>query len=194
VRVPTAFNKRLEIRGASVGGVSFTEEGIVVSLRWRRRKYACLCGEKTQASYDRTLRRWRHLGFGSTRSYLEAEIVRIDSGACRRVRTEEVSWARPGSRHTRDFQAVICYLTQRADKTTICRPPRVSFEAVPRIVQSYVAEQLEDTRLEHLYRIGVDEVSYRKGHRYLTVVADRDRSGAVVWVKEGRDAATLSSF
>jgi transposase len=193
VRVPTAFNKILEIRGASLGGASFTEEGIVVSLRWRRRKYAGPCGEKTWASYDRSLRRWRHLDLGSTRSYLEAEIVRVDCRACRRVRTEEVPWARPGSRHTRDFQAVVCYLTQRAEKTTICRLLRVSFEAVARIVQSF-AEQLEDARLEHLYRIGVDEVSYRKGHRCLTVVADRDRSGAVVWVKEGRDAATLSSF
>lgn len=103
-------------------------------------------------------------------------------------------WARPGSRHTRDFQDVVCYLAQRADKTTICRLLRVSFEAVARIVQSYVSEQLDDSRLEDLYRIGVDEVSYRKGHRYLTVVADHDRSGAVVWVKEGRDATTLSSF
>jgi transposase len=150
VRVTTAFNKMLEIRGAAVAGVSFTAEGIVVSRRRRRRKYACPCGEKTWASYDRSLRRWRHLDSGSTRCYLEAEIVRVDCRACRRVRTEEVPWARPGSRHTRDFQDVVCYLAQRADKATICRLLRVSFEAVARIVQSYVVEQLEDTRLEHL--------------------------------------------
>jgi transposase len=70
----------------------------------------------------------------------------------------------------------------------------VSFEAVARIVAAYVSEQRDDSRLCDLYRIGVDEVSYRKGHRYLTVVADHDRSGAVVWVKEGKDATTLSSF
>lgn len=34
--------------------------------------------------------------------------------------------------------------------------------------------------LENLHRIGVDEVSYRKGHRYLSLVADHDREGAVV--------------
>ena len=45
--------------------------------------------------------------------------------------------------------------------------------------------------LNDLYRIGVDEVSYRKGHRYLTVVADHDRAGAVIWVSEGKDAKTL---
>lgn len=43
-----------------------------------------------------------------------------------------------------------------------------------------VAGHLDDARLEQVYRIGVDEVSYRKGHRYLTVVADHDRDGAVM--------------
>ncbi len=41
---------------------------------------------------------------------------------------------------------------------------------------------------------GIDEVSYRKGHRYLTVVADHDRAGAVVWVGEGKSGATLGEF
>jgi transposase len=57
-----------------------------------------------------------------------------------------------------------------------------------------VAEAIDDTRLEELYRIGVDEVSYRKGHRYLTVVADHDRDGAVVWVGEGKDHGVLEAF
>lgn len=35
----------------------------------------------------------------------------------------------------------------------------------------------DDSRREEVYRIGVDEVSYRKGHRYLTVVADHDPAG-----------------
>ena len=57
-----------------------------------------------------------------------------------------------------------------------------------------VAEKIDASRLEDLFRIGVDEVSYRKGHRYLTVVADHDREGAVVWMKEGRKASTLEAF
>jgi transposase len=85
-------------------------------------------------------------------------------------------------------------MAQRMDKTTICRLLRVSWEAVARIVCDVVADQLDPARLDGLYRIGVDEVSYRKGHRYLTVVADHDRDGAVVWAKEGRDAATLEAF
>ena len=194
MRVCTAFNKMLAVPGASVAGIEFSSVGIVVSLRRRRTKHACPCGWKTWARYDRSLRRWRHLDLGSTRCYLEAEIVRVDCRRCGRVRTEEVPWARPGSRHTRDFQDVLCYLAQRCDKTTICRLMRTSFEAVARIVATVVAEELDDARLDDLYRIGVDEVSYRKGHRYLTVVADHDRDGAVTWVGEGKSAATLSAF
>jgi transposase len=88
----------------------------------------------------------------------------------------------------------VAWLAQRTDKTTITRLLRCSWEAVARIVVSVVEEEINDTRLDQLYRIGVDEVSYRKGHRYLTVVADHDQEGAVVWAGEGRDAATLEQF
>ena len=52
------------------------------------------------------------------------------------------------------------------------------------------SDQLDNARLKDVYRIGVDEVSYRKGHRFLTVVADHDRDGAVIWAGEGKSAAT----
>lgn len=57
-----------------------------------------------------------------------------------------------------------------------------------------VADHVNDARLEDIYRIGVDEVSYRKDHRYLTVVADHDRDVAVAWVGEGKSGATLQQF
>jgi transposase len=57
-----------------------------------------------------------------------------------------------------------------------------------------VSEYLDPGRLDRLYRIGVDDVSYRRGQRYLTIVADHDRQGAVVWAGEGRSVATLRAF
>ena len=57
------------------------------------------------------------------------------------------------------------------------------------IVVRVVAESTDDARLDHLYRVGVDEISYRKGyrkgHRCLTVVADHDSDGAVGRAKAG---------
>jgi transposase len=184
----------LAIAGASVASVVFAPEGVVVGLRRRRRKLVCPCGWKTRAVYDRSVRRWRHLDLGGSRLWLEGEIRRLDCRRCRRVRTEVVPWARPGARHTRDLQDVVAWLAQRTDKTTITHLLRISWEAVARIVVSVVAEEIDDARLEGLYRIGVDEISYRRGHQYITVVADHDRDGAVVWAGEGRDAKTLERF
>ena len=194
MRVTTAFNSMLAIAGASVASVTFTPEGIVVGLRRRGRKHTCPCGYKTWATYDRSVRRWRHLDLGASRCFLEAEIVRIRCSRCDRVRTEEVPWARLGARHSRDLQDLVAYMAQRMDKTAITSLLRISWEAVAKIVVDVVATHLDVARLDDLYRIGVDEVSYRKGHRYLTVVADHDQGGSVVWAKEGKNAATLEAF
>ena len=53
-------------------------------------------------------------------------------------------------------------------------------------------EQLDD-RLAGLRRIGIDEISYKRGHKYLTVVVDHD-TGRLVWAAPGRDKATLHRF
>ncbi len=188
MRVTTAFNTMLAVPGATVAGVTFTSEGVVVRLRRRRKKLRCPCGYETRASYDASIRRWRHLDLGACRLLLEAEIRRLHCRRCGRVRTEQVPWARPGARHTRDFEDVVAFLAQRVDKTTITRLLRCSWEAVARIVSRVVADHIDDSRLEGLYRIGVDEIFYRKPHRFLTVVADHDREGAVVWAAEGRSA------
>ena len=74
-------------------------------------------------------------------------------------------WARPGARFTRDVEDVVAWLAQRTDKTTITRLLRCSWEAVAGIVTRVVTDHIDDARLDGLYRIGVDEVSYRKGHR-----------------------------
>ena len=184
----------LAVPGATVAGVSFTPDGVVVSLRRRARRLRCPCGYSTASTYDRSVRRWRHLDLGTCRLHLEGEIRRLDCRRCERVRTEDVPWARPGARLTRDLEDLIAFMAQRMDKTTVSRLLRVSWESVARAVVRVVADHLDDSRLDELYRIGVDEVSYRKGHRYLTVVADHDRGGAVVWAGEGKKAATLKAF
>jgi transposase len=184
----------LDLPGADVAGVTFTPAGIVVSLRRRARRLRCPCGWSTRAVYDRSVRHWRHLDLGAGRLFLQAEIRRLDCRACGRVRTEAVPWARPGARFTRDFEDVVAWLAQRMDKTAVTQLLRCSWEAVAAIVTRVVAGQVEGSRLDAVYRIGVDEVSYRKGHRYLTVVADHDRDGAVIWAGEGKFGATLEQF
>ncbi len=103
MRVTTAFNRILDLPGASVATVSFTDDGLVLGLRRRRRRLVCPCGRRSRSRYDGSRRRWRHLDFGTCKVFLEAEVYRIGCLGCGRVRTEQVPWARPGARHTRDF-------------------------------------------------------------------------------------------
>ena len=48
-------------------------------------------------------------------------------------------------------------------------------------------------RFAGVRRIGIDEISYKKGHRYLTVVVDHD-SRRLIWAAAGRDTHTLGRF
>jgi transposase len=194
VRVCTAFNRILDLPGAAVVSVEFTDQGLVLGLRRsRRRKLACPCGLKTWAYYDGSRRRWRHLDFGATRVHVEADVYRVNCRRCGRVRTEQVPWARANARHTRDFEDVVGWLAQRMDKTAVATLLRCSWEAVDNIARRLVAEKLDKDRLNNLYRIGVDEISYRRRHKYLTVVADHD-SGHVIWVTEGRTRESFEAF
>jgi transposase len=194
MRVSTAFNRLLGIRDVSVSGVRFERAGLVVTVRGRARRLACArCGCVSRAGYDRRRRRWRHLDLGSTRCFLEYELRRFRCPGCERVVSEAVSWARPGARFTRDFEDVVAWLAQQAAFSVISRLLRVTWRSVAAIVRRVVAGELVGRRLADLTRIGVDEISYRRGQRYLTLVADH-RDGAVVWAGKGRGAATLAQF
>lgn len=190
MRVSTAFNKMLDLSGAWVEKVEFCEAGIVVSLRLRARSHPC---GRRGGGYDRRRRRWRHLDLGACKLWLEAEIWRVDCRRCGAVRTEAVPWARPGARLSRDLEDVIAWLCQRTDKTSVCRLLRVSWETVQEVVMRVVADHLTDSRLDGIFHLGVDEISYKRGHQYLTVIADHDR-GRVVEVVEGRSGQALQRF
>jgi transposase len=183
----------LALPGATVTGVCFEPAGMAVAVRLRARRLRCTCGWSSRSRYDSSRRRWRHLDAGSTKVWLEATIRRLECRRCCRVVTEDVGWARPGAWHTRDFEDVVAWMAQRTDKTTIATMLRCSWKAVDNIVRRVVAEALDLSRLEGLYRIGVDEISYKRGHYYLTIVADHD-TGKVVWVAKGKRGQALTDF
>lgn len=197
MRVETAFNRVLALEGAFVTSVSFTEGGVIAHVRRRARRHRCPCGWSTGARYDLSRRRWRHLDLGASPLWLEADIARIDCLACGRVRTEQVPWARPGAHCSRDVEDTIAWLAQRMDKSAITKLMRCAWRTVDSVVKRLVIEHLDadvnQARLEGLVRIGVDEISYKRGHKYLTVIADHD-TGRVVWVAQGRTKAAFEEF
>jgi transposase len=195
VRVTTAFKRLLRLPGATVIDVSFTADGVVVTVRARRRRRVCArCGQtgRRLEIHDRRVKRWRHLDLGANRCVIECELRRLRCRDCG-VHLEPVAWARPGARHTRDFEDTVAWLAQQMAKTPITRLLRVGWRTVGEIVTRVVADHLDECRLDGLVCIGVDEISWRRHHRYLTSVADH-RTGAIVWCRPGRNSATLSEF
>ena len=193
MRATTAFNRLLRLSGARVIDVSFTAEGVIVEVALRRRRAACSgCGQVVRAVHDRAQPRWRHLDLGASRCFVEHRLRRVRCADCG-VRVEAVPWARPGARHTRDFEDLAAFLAQQMAKTPIARLLRVRWDTVGRIVERVVSDHLDARRLEGLVQIGVDEIAYRRGQRYLTTVCDH-RTGAIVWMRPGRNAATLQAF
>lgn len=192
MRVSTAFNRLLQIPGAWVTDVAIGERDVEVTLRPTAQLLVCPCGKRSRTFYDRRRRRWRHLDLGRVRLWLVYDIRRLDCPECGVV-TEELPWARPGARHTRDFEDMVLWLAQRSDRTTVATLMRCAWETVTTIINRGVAELLDARRLNTLYRIGVDEICYRHPHRYLTIIGDHD-SGTVVDIQSGRSEESLAKF
>jgi transposase len=88
---------------------------------------------------------------------------------------------------------MVAWLAQRMDKSATCRLMAINWRTVGTIVERVVAERLDAQRLEELYVIGVDELSHRRHHQYLSVVVDHLKS-RVVWMGEGKGEQTLHDF
>ena len=160
--------------------------------RWRRR--CGRCGRRSPG-YDagEGRRRWRGLDLGTIRVVLEAEAPRVK---CRThgVTVAQVPWARHGAGHTRELDDTAAWLALQCSKTAVTQLLRVTWRTVGNMV-ARVGAEIDATvdRLDGLRRIGIDEISYKRGHRYLTVVVDHD-SGRLVWAQPGRDKATVRAF
>ena len=195
MRVTTAFKRLLRLDGVNVTGVEFLPALIVVTVVLRRRRLVCPhCRFKTSVRRDTrpVPSRWRHLDLGVWRVELRASLRRLRCPT-HGVVVEGVSFARPGAHLTRDLDDLLAWLATRMDKTSIASLCRVSWRTVGRSIARVVASELDPGRLDGLFRVGVDEISWRKHHKYLTLVVDHDR-GQVIWGAQGRDSTTLDKF
>lgn len=169
MRVTTAFSRLLRLSGVHVRSVSFGSDRVVVGVALRRRRLCCpLCAYSTRHRVEqrRVESVWRHLDLGSWRLEIRARLRRLECPT-HGVRVEGVPFARHRSGFTRDFECLAAWLATRTDKTTVKRMVRIDWDTVGRIIQRVCAEELDPDRLERLFEIGMDEVSWRKAHRYL---------------------------
>jgi transposase len=195
MRVTAAFSLLLRLPGVWVRTVVFEADRVVVVVGLRRRRLVCPdCEFSTRSRYDtRPVRSsWRHLDLGVWRLEIRAELRRLVCPA-HGVRTEGVPFARAASRFTRDFEDLVGWLATTMDKTALRRLVRIDWDTVGRIIERVMVTGLDPARLDRLFKIGVDEVSWRKGHSYIALVSDH-ATGKFVWGAEGKDTATLDGF
>ncbi|MFJ6140713.1 transposase [Kitasatospora sp. NPDC092286] len=155
-----------------------SEQCVVVSVRpdARRRGRCGLC-RRPAALYDRGRgrRRWRDLDHGTRQVFLEAD-------------------ARRGTGHTLAFDQQAAWMAAECSKSAAAELLRCTWRTIGRIVERCTADRDRHTdRLAGLRRTGIDEISYRRGQRYMTVVVDHD-TARVVWMADGHGADVLTRF
>jgi transposase len=133
------------------------------------------------------------LDLGVVVAVLEADAPRVrcpEHG----VVVAAVPWARHGAGHTRFFDDQVAWLAVACSKTAVTEVMRIAWRTVGAIVTRVAEDAMSGVdRFARLRRIGIDEISYKKGQRYLTVVVDHE-TRRLVWAAPGRDTHTLRRF
>jgi transposase len=197
VREIRVWARLLGLVRAVVEDVWMTADGaVVVAARPRaRERDRCPHCRRRCPGYDLGdgRRRWRALDLGTTFAYVEADAPRVQ---CKRhgVVVAAVPWARHDSWFTRTFEDQAAWLAVNTSATAVAQLMRTTWRAIGSICRR-VADETRAQRdlLAGLRRIGVDEISVRKGQTYVTVVVDHD-TGRLVWAAPGRNRKTVEKF
>ncbi len=149
------------------------------------------CNEECPG-YDTRRREWRNLDAWGYKTFLVCDVPRV---RCREhgVLTMQVPWAEGSSRYTAQFEAEVIRWLKEASVQAVARRMRLSWNAADGIMQRAVARGLARRRPEEVRRLSVDETSFRRRHRYVTVVSNPE-TGRVLHVAQGRGREALAAF
>lgn len=173
---------------------SVSEGHLDIRIRHHRgTKFSCGKCQAQAGVYDTVERSWRHLNFFQYEAYIHCPVPRIKCQICGKVMVVEVPWARTGSGFTLLFEAFVMELAKEMAMSITGRIVREHDTRVMRIVKHYVWEAREKIDMSNVKRIGVDETSSRKGHNYVTIVADLEKD-RVLFATPGRDNTTIKRF
>ena len=197
MRQTRVWARLLGLGAAVVEEVYCGDEGEVVVAarpRWSQRDRCGVCRRRCPGfDLGEGRRRWRALDLGTTLAYVEAHAPRV---RCREhgVVVCAVPWARHGSRFTRAFEDQAAWLAVQCSRKAVAELLRIAWRTVGSICERVAGETARQRDLlAGLSWIGIDEISHRKGQRYLTVVVDHC-TGRLVWASAGRDRRTVEAF
>lgn len=198
MRNASVWRVLLGVEKTVVEGLEFDQDQGLLVARVRPTAGArSRCGRCSRRSpgYDGGAgrRRWRTLDLGTVQTVLEADAPRVSCPE-HGVVVAAVPWARHDAGHTLAFDDQTAWLAVACSKTAVTELMRIAWRTVGKVITRVSADiETNVDRLSGLSRIGIDEISYKRGHRYLIIVVDHD-TRRLIWAAPGRDKATLNSF
>jgi transposase len=155
-------------------------------------RFAHAKAEGEHKVHDTQVKRLRHLNFFQHECYLEVRVprVKLPDG---KVALVEPDWVGKLAGFTLLFEALVLMLAQQMPFAAVARTIGESWHRVHAICRRYVDLALAGADLSGLSSLTIDETSYRRGHSYLTLVADAD-ARKVVFVSKGRGADNIAGF
>ncbi len=192
----TFIRKLLRLKAHKVTEVQIGEAEVAVSIdRLGRRMLQCgVCGRRCRKVHGqpRAERHWRELSLRDRRMILRYRPRRVNCPRCG-VRVERFPWAEAWARVTRSLARAVAVLARQLSGLETARHYQLNWKTVAHILRQVVAYGLRHRKPRPLHVLGIDEVSRRKGHHYLTVVYDLERR-TLLWVGQDRTTETLVAF
>lgn len=151
------------------------------------------CGQVELKAYDTVEKSWRHLNFFQHETYLTARVARVDCSKCGVRLISDLPWARRDSGFTLLFEAMIMTLVKSMPVKTLATFVGEHDTRLWRILHHYVdqgRDQVDHSTVKH---VGVDETSSKKGHNYVSLFVDLEKS-RILFATEGKDASTVKRF
>ena len=125
--------------------------------------------------------------------WIEVEIPRVHCAKCNCIRQINIGFARPRKSYTRAFERYVIELSRVMTIQDIAKLLRISWDCVKDIVKNRLLRRFSRPSLRNVKYIGIDEISVKKGHKYLTVVIDIE-NGNVIYVGNGKGGDALEHF
>ena len=162
-----------------------------------RRNSKALCSgcERPASLYDRlNERRFEFIPVWGYPVFLVYLMRRVDCRHCG-VKVEQVPWARGKRELTDTYQQFLAHWAKKLSWQEVAVSFRTSWEKVFHAVEYVVQWGLEHRELTGITAIGVDEIAWRKGHKYLTLVYQIDAGNTrLLWVGKERTTKTFLRF
>ena len=182
------------IRGYKHLRTEYVGREVVFTIRQERDRLRCpACGGRNVHPHGQVKRRFKTVPIGGKPVSIVFPVPRVSCPACSVVRQIQIGFADRRRSYTKSFQRYALDLSRHMTIQDVAEHLNIGWDVIKDIQKRDLTRRFARPKLKHLRKIAIDEISIRKGHRYLTVVLDL-QNGAVVFVGDGKGADALVPF